>query len=114
MGRHGVEGNKPGVKWADSRADQAAPAVDRDSGPNNSDWMKAGDCKPGDTNVFFPSDNSGVIFAQRICGPCPVKTPSLEYALANGIDHGVWGGASERERRRISKRRRIERNLGQQ
>jgi WhiB family redox-sensing transcriptional regulator len=35
-----------------------------------------------------------------------VKEQCLEYALVNRIDHGVWGGASERERRRILKRRR--------
>jgi len=36
-----------------------------------------------------------------------VKSPCLEYALRNGIDHGVWGGTSERERRRIARRRRL-------
>jgi WhiB family redox-sensing transcriptional regulator len=35
-----------------------------------------------------------------------VKSPCLEYALYNRIEHGVWGGASERERRRIARRRR--------
>ncbi|MGH9290867.1 MAG: WhiB family transcriptional regulator, partial [Acidimicrobiales bacterium] len=38
---------------------------------------------------------------------CPVKEQCLEHALANRIDHGVWGGCSERERRRILKRRRL-------
>jgi WhiB family redox-sensing transcriptional regulator len=51
----------------------------------------------------------GVEVARRICATCPVKLPCLEYALASGIDHGVWGGASERERRRIARRRRLER-----
>jgi WhiB family redox-sensing transcriptional regulator len=46
--------------------------------------------------------------ARRICADCPVKAPCLEYALANRIDHGVWGGTSERERRRILRKRRIE------
>jgi len=45
--------------------------------------------------------------ARRICVDCPVKQPCLEYALENRIDHGVWGGCSERERRRILKRRRL-------
>jgi WhiB family redox-sensing transcriptional regulator len=36
-----------------------------------------------------------------------VVNDCLEYALAEHIDHGVWGGCSERERRRIAKRRRI-------
>nr|MDQ6928977.1 WhiB family transcriptional regulator [Actinomycetota bacterium] len=47
--------------------------------------------------------------ARRVCIDCPVKSPCLEYALANSIDHGVWGGASERERRRIARRRRLAR-----
>jgi WhiB family redox-sensing transcriptional regulator len=48
----------------------------------------------------------GVEIARRICADCPVKEPCLEYALHNRIEHGVWGGASERERRRIARRRR--------
>ena len=45
--------------------------------------------------------------ARKICATCPVVEPCLEYALANRIEHGVWGGCSERERRRILKRRRL-------
>ena len=57
--------------------------------------------------TFFPSDGVGVEVARRICETCPVKGACLEYALENRIDHGVWGGCSERERRRILKRRRV-------
>ena len=57
---------------------------------------------------FFPSDGVGVDRARKICATCPVTAQCLEYALANHIDHGVWGGCSERERRRIAKRRRLE------
>ena len=47
-----------------------------------------------------------VEIARRLCADCPVKAPCLEYAMANHIDHGVWGGTSERERRRIARQRR--------
>jgi WhiB family redox-sensing transcriptional regulator len=60
-----------------------------------------------DPAVFFPNDGIGVQVAQRTCAECPVKTPCLEYALVNRVDHGVWGGTSERERRRILRRRRV-------
>jgi WhiB family redox-sensing transcriptional regulator len=62
-----------------------------------------------DPSVFFPSDGIGVQVAQRICAECPVKVDCLEYALSEGVDHGVWGGTSERERRRIQRRRRMSR-----
>jgi WhiB family transcriptional regulator, redox-sensing transcriptional regulator len=45
--------------------------------------------------------------ARQICRDCPVQALCLEYALDNRIDHGVWGGASERERRRIARQRRL-------
>ncbi|MGH9301818.1 MAG: WhiB family transcriptional regulator, partial [Acidimicrobiales bacterium] len=57
--------------------------------------------------TFFPSDGVGVEVARHICAECPVRTPCLEYALDNHIDHGVWGGTSERERRRIARGRRL-------
>jgi WhiB family redox-sensing transcriptional regulator len=70
-------------------------------------WMATGNCRNHPPAVFFPSDGVGVDRARRICGSCPVATQCLEYALTNRIDHGVWGGTSERERRRILKRRRV-------
>jgi WhiB family transcriptional regulator, redox-sensing transcriptional regulator len=69
-------------------------------------WMPLGNCRDEPPARFFPSDGVGVERAKRICADCPVRQPCLEYALANRIDHGVWGGTSERERRRILKRRR--------
>lgn len=71
-------------------------------------WMARGSCRDEAPARFFPSDGVGVDHARRICGTCPVREPCLEYALEQRIDHGVWGGASERERRRILKRRRME------
>jgi WhiB family redox-sensing transcriptional regulator len=69
-------------------------------------WMVKGNCRDEPPSRFFPSDGVGVEVARRICAGCPVKTLCLEYALEQRVDHGVWGGASERERRRILKRRR--------
>ena len=63
-------------------------------------------CRQLPPGTFFPSDGIGVEIAQRECEQCPVRLECLEYALENRIDHGVWGGASERERRRILRRRR--------
>lgn len=71
-------------------------------------WMRDGDCRNYPPAAFFPSDGVGVDAARRICASCKVQEHCLEYALVNRIDHGVWGGASERERRRILKRRRLE------
>lgn len=72
-------------------------------------WMHDGNCRNHPPEVFFPSDGVGVLVAQRICATCPVKAQCLEHALDERIDHGVWGGASERQRRRLLKARRRER-----
>ena len=70
------------------------------------EWMLSARCRQLPPGTFFPSDGIGVEIAQRECELCPVRLECLEYALENRIDHGVWGGASERERRRILRRRR--------
>jgi WhiB family redox-sensing transcriptional regulator len=76
-----------------------------DETPDHDEWMIHARCRGADRAVFFPSDGVGVEAAQRICAECPVRVECLEYALAHRIEHGVWGGASERERRRILRRR---------
>ena len=69
--------------------------------------MAQGNCNNHPPSVFFPSDGVGVEAAKKICASCPVKESCLDHALDMRIDHGVWGGASERQRRRILKSRRI-------
>jgi WhiB family redox-sensing transcriptional regulator len=79
--------------------------------PDEFTWMLRGNCRGADTRRFFPSNGVGVEAAQRTCAGCPVRDECLEYALVNRIEQGVWGGASERERRRILRQRRRTRAL---
>ena len=69
-------------------------------------WMAEGKCRDHPHETFFPSDGVGVEIAKRICADCPVRESCLEYALFHDIEHGVWGGASERARGRIARHRR--------
>lgn len=76
----------------------------------DNEWMEDAHCADLDPSIFFPSSGAGVDEARRVCADCVVRAVCLEYALANRIDHGVWGGASERERRRIVKARSFNKN----
>ncbi len=69
--------------------------------------MVSAACRNTGLDVMFPHDAPGVTRARKICAVCPVRTVCLEYALANQIEHGVWGGTSERERVQIRRERRI-------
>lgn len=69
------------------------------------DWMLLAECVDFPPGTFFPADGAGVEVAKKICAACVVKEDCLEYAISNKENHGVWGGTSERERRRILKRR---------
>jgi WhiB family redox-sensing transcriptional regulator len=68
-------------------------------------WMAEGRCATEPPDTFFPSDGVGVEKARKICHTCSAQEVCLEYALRNRIDHGVWGGHSERSRRRLLKAR---------
>ena len=61
--------------------------------------MNLAKCKATESEQFFLQDEDGVRQAQRICAICPVKLACLAYALDNRLNDGVWGGASEQERR---------------
>ncbi|HPB45000.1 MAG: WhiB family transcriptional regulator [Microthrixaceae bacterium] len=72
---------------------------------SDTSWMSQGNCSHRDPAMFFPSDGVGVEIARKACQGCPVIAECLEYAISERIDHGVWGGCSERERRRIIRAR---------
>jgi WhiB family redox-sensing transcriptional regulator len=72
------------------------------------DWMQYAACRKMGFNAWFPADESGdgSDAARRICTGCGVRTHCLEYALAAGIGHGLWGGLSSKERAAVTRRRR--------
>ena len=68
-------------------------------------WQARGSCRGGAGHEpFFPTRGKGVEEARRVCAGCEVRSECLGYALEHGIRHGVWGGTSEAERRRIRRR----------
>lgn len=69
-------------------------------------WMDDARCARVRVGLMFPTDAASEAVARDVCAGCPVRERCLEYALANRIGHGIWGGASERERRRMLKARR--------
>lgn len=71
-------------------------------------WRARAACRGDDPEIFFPHRGEGVSIPQAICARCPVTAQCLEYALDAGEHFGIWGGASERERRRLRRARRNE------
>ena len=69
-------------------------------------WRQQGACNGLDPAVFFPDSDEAAQEAISICAECPVRLSCLEHALAVREREGVWGGATERERRRIIRHRR--------
>jgi WhiB family transcriptional regulator, redox-sensing transcriptional regulator len=73
-------------------------AVDGDEEP---DWQENALCAQTDPEAFFPEKGGSTREAKRICSGCDVRAECLEYALAHDERFGIWGGLSERERRRL-------------
>ncbi len=68
-------------------------------------WMDLARCAEVDGELFFVEKGGSTAPAKRICAACEVREACLEYALERGINAGVWGGLSERERRRLGHQR---------
>ncbi|BBY98449.1 transcriptional regulator WhiB2 [Mycolicibacterium fallax] len=66
-------------------------------------WQERALCAQTDPEAFFPEKGGSTREAKRICLGCEVKDACLEYALANDERFGIWGGLSERERRRLKR-----------
>jgi len=69
-------------------------------------WRKRAACRGIDPEVFYPATDEEAEEAKAICATCPVHQACLEHALAHREREGVWGGCTERERRRIIRHRR--------
>lgn len=67
-------------------------------------WTLRAACRDTPTAMFYPERGEDIRAAKRVCQTCPVTAECLEYAMANGERFGVWGGLSERERRRLKRR----------
>lgn len=68
------------------------------------EWMEFASCTSADPDAWFPAKGSSTREAKRICSRCKVKSECLEYALVHDERFGIWGGRSDRERRKIKRR----------
>ncbi len=68
-------------------------------------WQSRANCMGVDPELFFPERGSSTREAKEVCRGCVVRTDCLEFAIANGEKFGIWGGMSERERRRVRRSR---------
>ncbi|PRW62676.1 WhiB family transcriptional regulator [Actinopolyspora mortivallis] len=67
------------------------------------DWQERALCAQTDPEAFFPEKGGSTREAKRICAGCEVRSECLEYALEHDERFGIWGGLSERERRRLKR-----------
>lgn len=100
--RSGVPDN-----WFVDPVDLGVPGVRRDidsADENTLAWQTDALCSQTDPEAFFPEKGGSTRDAKRICTSCDVKSECLEYALQNDERFGIWGGLSERERRKLKRR----------
>ena len=75
------------------------------SDPGDHGWQDHANCLGVDPDLFFPERGASTREAKEVCRGCVVREECLEFALQNGEKFGIWGGLSERERRRIRRQR---------
>jgi WhiB family redox-sensing transcriptional regulator len=69
-------------------------------------WNRNAACRGLDPEIFYPVSEEEAERAKAVCGQCPVQPECLEHALGSRERDGVWGGATEKERRRMIRQRR--------
>ncbi len=77
-------------------------SMDPDSGELS--WQERALCAQTDPEAFFPEKGGSTREAKKVCVSCEVRAECLEYALQNDERFGIWGGLSERERRKLKRR----------
>ena len=79
-------------EWLELMADEAADELA---------WQERALCAQTDPEAFFPEKGGSTREAKKVCLSCEVRAECLEYALTHDERFGIWGGLSERERRRL-------------
>ena len=74
-----------------------------------SGWWDYANCLGVAPALFFPERGARTKEAKEVCRGCIVREDCLEYALSHGEKFGIWGGMSERERRRLRRQRALAR-----
>lgn len=109
------------VTLADVAARVAPPAASSSPGPVRRrlllavvverDWRRSANCAGVDPDLFYPKRGGSkdlqaeqIREAKAVCASCVVRAQCLASALEHQEDHGIWGGLSERERRRLQTR----------
>jgi len=70
--------------------------------PDPQPWMDGAACAQTDPDAFYPDKGGSIAEAKRTCLSCDVRDECLQYALPNKERFGIWGGKSERERRKLA------------
>ncbi|WP_432113898.1 WhiB family transcriptional regulator [Streptomyces sp. S1] len=74
------------------------------AGHDGESWSERAACRTADPDELF-ADGAAQKQAKALCSACPVRTECLAHALDRRIEHGVWGGMTDRERRALLRRR---------
>jgi WhiB family redox-sensing transcriptional regulator len=72
----------------------------------NLTWRQHAACRGLDPEIFYPATDEEADVAKAICNVCAIRQACLEHALGSRERDGIWGGATEKERRRIIRQRR--------
>src|SRR5712691_10776513 len=104
---------RPERRGPDHRAERALSEPEAYGGENvllglfglaeEQTWQERALCAQTDPEAFFPEKGGSTREAKRICTTCEVRAECLEYALEHDERFGIWGGMSERERRRMKR-----------
>ena len=87
-------------------ADPDARALDDEhDDPDSNGWQLVANCIGVDPDLFFPERGASTKEAKAVCHACAVREDCLEYAIEHREKFGIWGGLSDRERRRIIRQR---------
>lgn len=103
--RYAVEVEMNIGRGAQPRTADIAVSADPVQGRAEPGWQDQANCLGVDPDLFFPERGASTREAKEVCRGCVVRLDCLEYALTNGEKFGIWGGLSERERRRLRRQR---------